>query len=65
MGLGAKWKPVTAFDIASRRWWDVWLDTDPNPEMEPNEDKRKIKEERLACFNVTKYPPFKAPLRDV
>ena len=54
--MGTKWKPVTAFDIATRRWWDVWLETDPNPEMEPNEEKRKIKEERdikLSLFSLT------------
>ena len=33
--------------------------------MEPNEEKRRIKQERLDCFNITKYPPFKAPHRDV
>lgn len=63
--MGNKWKPVTAYDVATRRWFDVWMKSDPNPDMEPKEEIRNLLKARLECFNMTKYPPFKAANRDV
>jgi hypothetical protein len=25
--FGEGWNPLNAYDIASRRWWNVWLET--------------------------------------
>jgi hypothetical protein len=41
-----EWKTVTAKDIATKRWYDLWVTTENN------------NTERKDCLNITKYPPF-------
>jgi hypothetical protein len=63
--FGDNWKPLTPYDIASRKWFEVWLETNPKTYLIDDEKQKEILDARLMCFNMSIFPPFEPIERDV
>ena len=46
MSEDEEWKSISTKDMGSKRWWELWITTEPDDFI------------RKDCLNITIYPPF-------